>query len=118
MNINPLWFICILFRLTIIYILWYVNNIINIDDKYKILIKNISFILLFIIGSGFFYKALTGSNNETQISKVFWHDTRYVHSAIYLLSSLYLINGNLKIALLILFLDVIFSVLYRIIFNK
>ena len=33
------------------------------------------------------YKGLTGSNSETQVNKVFWHETRYIHGMFYLLSS-------------------------------
>ena len=113
MKIHPLWFICILFRLTIILMIWQVNEL---NDKSKI--KKISSVILLIIGIGFFYKGYSGSNNEIQIAKVFWHNTRYVHGTLYILSGLYLLNNNLKITLLLLLLDVIFSVLYRITFNK
>ena len=116
MIINPLWYLCIFTRLCVIGILWYLNKIDNI--KYNKIIKISSFIFIIGIGIGFIYKAITGSNNEVQISKVFWHETRYVHGIIYILSSLYLLYDNLNICLLLLFIDIIFSILYRIIFRK
>jgi len=114
MIINPIWFFCITFRLLIILILWYFNKKFN----NKIEIKIVSFIFLLLIGFGFIRKGYFGSNNEIQLSKVFWHETRYIHGIIYILASLYLLYDNLKICLLLLLLDVIFSVLYRILFNK
>jgi L-asparagine transporter-like permease len=113
MNIHPLWFICLTFRLIIIFIIWYLNN-----KKYNKIIRILNIIFLLIIGIGFIYKGYSGSNDEKQISKVFWHDSRYVHGVIYILSSIYLLNDNLNIALLLLLLDVIFSILYRILNNK
>ena len=74
--------------------------------------------LLLLIGLGFFYKGFTGSNVEIQINKVFWHETRYVHGALYLLSSYYLWNKNLNMNSLVLFLDLVFSFMYRFILNK
>lgn len=115
MNIHPLWFICLSIRLIIIYILWHLNKI---DSKYNKVIKYISLIFLLIIGIGFINKGIHGSNNEIQINKVFWHETRYVHGAIYILASLYLLNDNISITLLLLLLDVIFSILYRFLLRK
>ena len=118
MNIHPLWFLCIFVRLSIIGVIWYFNKYTNFESNIKKIIKVISVIFLLSIGIGFLNKALTGSNNEIQIAKVFWHETRYVHSGIYLLSAMYLLNNNVNICLLLLLLDVIFSILYRFIFNK
>jgi L-asparagine transporter-like permease len=114
MKIQPLWLICLSVRLLIILLIYYINT----NTKYKKLIKIINIIFLLTIGCGFIYKGYTGSNNENQIAKVFWHDSRYVHGILYILSSSYLLNDNLNIALLLLLLDVIFSILYRILFNK
>ena len=116
MVIHPLWVICLFVRVCIIGIIWYLNRIDNI--KYLKIIKISYFIFLMGIGIGFINKAVNGSNNEIQLSKVFWHETRYVHGIIYILSSLYLLNDNINICLLLLFIDVIFSILYRIIFRK
>ena len=68
------------------------------------------------MGSGFIYKYLTGSNNEQQIAKVFWHNSRLVHGVLYLLSSYYLFIGDIKKNSLILSLDII-SFLYRFVFS-
>tara|TARA_Y100000591_G_C21370529_1_gene468573 strand:+ start:158 stop:505 length:348 start_codon:yes stop_codon:yes gene_type:complete len=115
MNIHPLWLICLLVRLFIILIIWYFNKI---NNKYNKVIKYISLTFLLSIGFGFINKAIHGSNNEIQINKVFWHETRYVHGAIYILASLYLLNDNLNITLLLLLLDLIFSILYRFLLQK
>ena len=119
MNINPLWYICIFVRLIIIYIVYYFNKKNNYKyNSYNNIIKKIILIFLGSIGIGFIYKAITGSNNEIQISKVFWHETRYVHGTLYILSTIYLLFNNLNISLLLLFLDIIFSIFYRILLKK
>lgn len=110
MNIHPLWFLCLLVRLTMIYLIYifYSNN------KYKNEIP----ILLILIALGFYYQAYYGSNSTKQISKVFWHDTRFIHASLYSLSGYYLYNNKLNLSLLILFIDILFSIMYRILFNK
>lgn len=103
-NIHPLWFICLFVR--IIYTKILVNSL---------KLNNINYnILPLIMGLGFLYKYFTGSNDEIQISKVFWHDSRLVHGILYLLVSFYYYKKNTKLTLLILILDIIFSLLYRI----
>lgn len=99
MKIHPLWFLCIIVRLII-------------SQYIDILPKNIALIGLSIIGTGFTYKFITGSNNEIQIAKVFWHDSRLVHGILYLLSAYYLFN-NSKLTNKILLTDIIFSFIYR-----
>jgi len=74
--------------------------------------------ILLIMGLGFIYKGLTGSNNELQVNKVFWHETRYVHGMFYLLSSFYLFKNNVNITSLLLLSDIIFSFLFRFILKK
>jgi hypothetical protein len=97
--IHPLWYLCISIRLFLTFsLLQY--------PKYS---KYFKFIIL-VIGLGFGYKALTGSNDEMQISNVFWHKTRFIHSFFFLLS--YLIP-NLKISTFVLMSDIIFSIMYR-----
>lgn len=110
MNINPLWSICIIIRLSLIVIIrhFYINNI----------FKNIAVIVLLTIGIGFLYKYITGSNNEKQFSKVFWHETRYIHGLFYTLASYYLYCNNIKMNTLMLSTDLSFSILYRIITNQ
>jgi len=95
MNIHPLWFLCITIRLL------YSQYIFE-----SIWIR----LILLIIGIGFFYKYVTGSNMEYQISKVFWHETRIIHSIVYI--SAFVIK-DIKIVKMLLFSDVIFSILYR-----
>jgi L-cystine uptake protein TcyP (sodium:dicarboxylate symporter family) len=114
MKIHPLWFLCITVRILLILLIRYFYN----NNKNKSLVKTISLIILLSIGFGFMRKGLYGSNNEMQIAKVFWHETRYVHGSLYLLSSIYLFNDNLNMASLILLLDIIFSIIYRFFMNK
>ena len=114
MKINPLWYVCLTTRLTLILFIAYFY----INSKTKNKAKTIGSLLLMIIGVGFVLKGIFGSNNEVQISKVFWHETRYVHGMLYILASLYLYNDNIRISSLLLLLDIIFSVSYRITTNK
>jgi hypothetical protein len=112
MNIHPLWFICILVRISIIILVKYIYI------KNNKLIKNLIILFLLSIGLGFIRKGYFGSNNEIQIRKVFWHDSRYIHGILYILSSIYLYNNNINISIILLILDIIFSILYRLITNK
>ena len=102
--IHPLWYLCLSFRLFLAFSL----------SKYPKYLK----IVLLVIGLGFAYKALTGSNNEVQIEKVFWHETRYLHGTLYLLASFYIYKNNLNMCSLILLIDLLFSILYRLVLNK
>jgi hypothetical protein len=110
MKIHPLWFLCIFVRLSLILI-------INFAFKKSFFIHYFV-LLLAIMGIGFIYKAITGSNNETQIAKVFWHNTRIIHGIFYLSASYYLSVKKLKLCTLILLSDLFFSISYRILFNK
>lgn len=111
MKIHPIWSICIITRLCLAYIVYRFGNI-NKHIRYGLIA------LLLFIGLPFFYKGYYGSNNETQIAPVFWHDTRYVHGSLYTLSALYLINGNPIISSLLILTDILFSILYRVITDK
>jgi hypothetical protein len=113
MNIHPLWFLCLFTRCLLIFLIWYLINY-----KNSKIVKTVIMILLVGIGLGFIRKAYFGSNNEKQVAKVFWHEARYVHGILYILASSYLFYNNLNMCLLLLLLDVIFSVLYRIILDK
>ena len=97
--IHPLWYLCIFIRIFLAYSLF----------KYQKYSKYLKIIILFI-GLGFAYKAFTGSNNEVQIAKVFWHETRIIHSFLFLLA--YSMSSLNKSAFILLF-DVIFSIIYR-----
>lgn len=112
MNINPLWSICLIVRISILILAGYLAK--SKHDSIRISAS----IILLLIGLGFLYKYLTGSNDEIQISKVFWHETRLVHSALYILAFYYLLRKNSDIVMIILGLDVIFSVIYRISTDK
>jgi hypothetical protein len=117
MNIHPLWFVCLAVRISMIYAIWYLNKSSRYFKNKNITNKVITTVLL-IIGLGFIRQGYFGSNNEVQVAKVFWHETRYVHGVIYLLSALYLLIGNLNMCLLLLGFDVVFSIMYRVVFNK
>lgn len=108
MKINPLWIICVITRIVIILLTrtFYKNY------------KNQIALILLIMGSGFMYKGYFGSNNEIQSSKVFWHETRYLHGVLYILSGFYLYKKNINMNSLVLSLDLIFSFLYRFMLKK
>ena len=97
--IHPLWYCCILIRLFLTFSLLAYS-------KYSYYNK----IIILIIGLGFGYKALTGSNNETQIAQVFWHKTRVFHSFFYILA---FFMSSLKNTTRVLVCDIIFSIIYR-----
>ncbi len=107
MNINPLWSICLITRISIALIVGYYRK----TDK-------IMWIVLSVIGLGFLYKGYTGSNDEIQVAPVFWHDTRYVHGVLYLLAASYLFIGMPVIASTIILSDIAFSIMYRIITSR
>lgn len=113
MNINPIWYLCIVIRFLIILLVRWLYK--SDTKKYT---KNIISLVLLMIGLGFLYKFILGSNNEYQIAKVFWHEARLVHSAFYLLASYYIFNNNLNMTTIVLFVDIVFSVMYRILLNK
>ena len=113
-KIHPLWIICILMRLVISclpLIYDYFKKTKSINEKLLENIITFNKIIIYIIGIGFLYKSLFGSNNETQVKKVFWHRTRIIHSIFYLLAA---VNyHNLRLSSSILFIDVSFSIFYR-----
>ena len=71
--------------------------------------------IITIIGVGFLYNSITGSNNEIQINKVLWHSTRSTNSILFLISSFFLLKNNYKMTNIFLCADIIFSIFYRII---
>ena len=102
MKIHPLWFICIFVRLSLIYFVMYLNK--KRNKKTNMICASI----LLIMGIGFVYKGLTGSNNELQVNKFLARNplcTWYVLSFIFILSSFAIT-------------DVIFSFLFRFILKK
>lgn len=106
MNIHPLWYICITLRLIMSVII----------TKFK----RMNFILL-IIAIGFLYQSIFSSNNEIQFEKVFWHETRIIHSFLYLCAFISMYNNikikNYNLTSLILVCDVIVSISFRHIYN-
>lgn len=98
--IHPIWIVCIITRFAIS----------KYIDKPP---KNIALFALLIIAFGFIYKYFTGSNNETQISKVFWHESRFAHGILYLIAVFYLYTDNIKLTSKVLLLDLVFSFIYR-----
>ena len=113
MKIHPLWTLCIFVRIFLIIAIRYVYMNMKESFVYKLLV-----VILITIGSGFLYKAYFGSNNEEQIAKVFWHEARYVHGILYLLSVYYLMINNINMNSIILITDLLFSFTYRIVKNK
>ena len=86
MIIHPLWYFCLLVRFSLAGFVWFQ------DEAGKF--KTITSVVLLLIGLGFFRKYITGSNDEVQISKVFWHETRAIHGVFYTLSSILLFLGH------------------------
>lgn len=111
MNIEPLWVVCLITRVCLLLLAGYLSN--NKNN-----IRIIASFVLFTIGIGFIYKYLTGSNDEVQVAKVFWHETRLVHGMLYIMASYYLYTKNCIMCMLVLALDIIFSILYRIVTNQ
>lgn len=103
MDIHPLWLICIITRVLMIKLIRE-NNFSN---------KNVILAVLLVMGLGFLYKYLTGSNEEVQIRKVFWHDSRIAHSIFYLLAVYYYYKNDMNNSNKVLAVDIIFSFLYR-----
>ena len=108
MNIHPLWYICSIVRLLIIFVIYKIHRT-NKDLNFY------TSLILLCIGFGFIYQGYFSSNNTVQFSKVFWHNTRYAHGMFYLTSSYYLHKNEINISAILLFCDICFSVLYRII---
>ena len=109
MIIHPFWIICICVRLFIAFFIKYNTN--------NLIVKIMNLLLTFF-GMGFMYKGFIGSNNEKQLAKVFWHETRYVHGINHLLASYYLYKKNKKMNMCLLLSDICFSFIYRIITNQ
>ena len=110
MKLHPLYSLCIIVRLTILFSIrmFYKNKS----------FKNVAVIILCIMSLGFMYKGYTGSNNEKQVAKVFWHDSRYIHGMLYLLSSYFLYKNKINMNSALLGSDLCFSLLYRLFNNK
>ena len=112
-GIHPLWYICILVRVIIALLPLIYYYLSRKNNKYS-LIYNISLVNKYIIltmGLGFLYKAIFGSNNESQVRKIFWHETRIIHAVLFITAGLYF--DNYKFSSALLFVSVLFSLVYR-----
>ena len=112
-GIHPLWYICIFTRLIISSLPLIYKHLSETTNK-NTLIENISLInkyIILIVGFGFLYAAIFGSNDEIQIRKIFWHKTRIVHSILFITAGLYF--DNYKLSSSLLFASVLFSIIYR-----
>ena len=104
---HPLWAVCVFVRLIILISAGVLAR------NTKRVFRGIGAGVLLLMGGGFLVKSLTGSNDEVQVAKVFWHETRIVHAVLYILSAHYLFEGNPRMCVLILGIDLLFSLLYR-----
>ena len=77
MKIHPLWFICLLVRFIIVLAILFISTLKN---KWLDICIYSSLLLM---GLGFIYKYFKSSNNEIQITKVFWHDSRIYHGLLF-----------------------------------
>lgn len=111
MTIHPFYIFCISTRLSLIVMIYLLFQ--NKKKKYI----NIINLITLLMGLGFLKKFITGSNNETQFAKVFWHNTRLFHAITYLSASFLLYKKKLDLVLIILITDLLFSISYRLI-NK
>mgnify|MGYP006174135623 FL=1 len=111
MKIQPLWTVCLIVR-TALAIL--IKNYGNKNSTYN----RVFYVFIFVIGAGFIFKGLYGSNNEVQVARVFWHETRYGHGILYLLAAIYLYNKNAKLSSVFILTDIAYSIIYRLQFNK
>ena len=102
---HSLWFLCLAARLSLAFL----------SQKVTDIYQTVMICILASISFGFLYKSLYGSNNEVQIAKVFWHDTRIVHFMFFALacvSSLKRDKTGRNIASILLYCDVLFSISY------
>ena len=111
-NIHPVWVVCLSVRFSLIYLIPFLL------DNYA----NLAGFLLLAISFGFLYKSITGSNNEKQLARVFWHESRLAHACLYGLAAFYAFSASKwkKSACMIrivLFVDIVFSVLFRLCVN-
>ena len=96
--IHPLWYLCIFVRVLLAIGVFFVSS------------KVYTWVLL-CIGLGFLYKSYTGSNNEYQIAKVFWHTSRKIHALFYLAAAACIHSNQIRFGFLMT--DVLFSIYSR-----
>lgn len=96
--IHPLWYLCLFVRVLLAIGVFFVSS------------KVYTWVLL-CIGLGFLYKSYTGSNNEYQLAKVFWHTSRKIHALFYLAAAACIHSNQIRFGLLMA--DVLFSIYSR-----
>ena len=52
--------------------------------------------IIILIGLGFLKASIFGSNDEKQIAKVFWHETRIIHAYLFIIAGLHFYNYKLR----------------------
>ena len=107
MVIHPFWYICISVRIALIFLIRYL---------YKNKQKKVAALILGLMGLVFLYQSFYGSNNEIQLNKVFWHDTRITHGLLYLISVYYLFDNNLELNSVVLSIDILFFLDLQVLF--
>ena len=107
---------CIPTRLLLVFISYYILNVLNIDSKYSNTLKYILSIITFIIGISFiiiYEKGWRKTGLETGGKEIWWNNYRPIHGSIYIIFSiLSMINiikpsNTLKYIWILLLLDVI-----------
>ena len=112
MDIHPIWYLCLTIRTLL------ATGISILPPSEKKLLTNLASLLLLLIGLGFIRASIFGSNDETQVAKVFWHKTRVYHGLLYLTAASLLFSGYPKQAGLFIIIDILFSVIYRLVTNQ
>ena len=116
MQIHSMWYLCLCIRISIVILLRCLMH--GKKIKRRLVVTRIITCALLAIGVGFAYKSVTGSNDEYQLQKVFWHHTRFVHSILYTSAAFVALYGSSNTVSILLSADMSFSVLYRILFDK
>ena len=92
---HPLWYVCILVRLLLAVLA-------------SVYPESLALRLVFgVMALGFTWRAVSGSNSETQVRRVFWHSVRWVHAVLLWMAAV--LPGSYGYVLL----DLAFSVAYR-----
>ena len=110
MKIHPLWYICLLVRFSMALAILFISTLKNKNKWLDIIVSS----TLLLMAIGFIYKHFTGSNNEIQVAKVFWHDSRIYHGLLFTLAACLYLKNQKKLASFIILLDIVFSYVYRI----
>ena len=112
-KIHNFWYICITLRFILALLPLIYNNLINKNNKTNTIkkIASVNKYILIIFGLGFLRNSIFGSNDEIQLAKVFWHETRIIHAFLFFMAGM--VFNNYKLASTLLFTDLGFSIIYR-----